>query len=302
MKIYILFLIVGLSSFLMADAQKENGIVYSEHDAITKTKAMWAAFVKGDKETFASFCADSIWEVVNGDFQIRLKKDLGGIVDWWKDFENFSIQDDKPAYPDAIDYKIGGLWVQDWLLWKGTHKATGININLRVHNLYRFDKNGKINSIHQYFNNDIFEEIAKSQKTIESGVVYKYHPYIITIRKAVNAFCSKDLETLLSFYTQDAVFSNLSLKDGVVTNLEAKKKELKDAFDSYNNIKLDQSGAPVCICYEKEYYVVYSWWVLSFTTKDGKKKSKIPLMLSHGFDKEGKIIWESIYFSSNQFE
>lgn len=302
MKKYILLLILGLSSFLMVNAQKENGIVYSEHEAITKTNTMWAAFVKGDKETFASFFADSIREVVNGDFQIRLKKDLGGIIDWWKAFEGLGIQDDKPAFPDAIDYKNGGLWVQDWLLMKGTHKATGINLKLRVHNLYQFDKNGKIKSIHQYFNNDIFDEIYKNERTIESGIVYKYHPYIITIRKAVNAYCAKDLETLLSFYTPDAVFSSLSLKDGEVINLEAKTNEFKNTFADYNTITLDQSGNPVCVCYEKEYFVVYSWWVLSVTTKDGKKMDKIPVMLTHGFNKDGKITWEAVYLSSNHFQ
>jgi ketosteroid isomerase-like protein len=185
---------------------------------------------------------------------------------------------------------------------KGTHKATGINLKLRVHNLYQFDKNGKINSIHQYFNNDIFDELYKNERTIESGIVYKYHPYIITIRKTVNAYCAKDLETLLSFYTPDAVFSSLSLKDGEVINLEAKTNEFKNTFANYNTITLDQSGNPVCVCYEKEYFVVYSWWVLSLIANDGKKKANIPVMLTHGFDNDGKIKWEAVYLDSNRLE
>jgi hypothetical protein len=40
---------------LTVNAQKQSGIVYSEHEGITKTKAAWAAFLKGDKDKFLSF-------------------------------------------------------------------------------------------------------------------------------------------------------------------------------------------------------------------------------------------------------
>lgn len=302
MKKIVLLLIFALTSFLTVNAQKENGTVYSEHEAITKTKAMWAAFINGDKDAYASFFADSVWIGSNGDYQRWLKKDLGVVIDWWKGFENLTIQDDKPAFPDAIDYKNGGLWVQDWLLCKGIHKMTGINLKLRVHYLYRFDKNGKINVLNQYFNNDIFEVIEKSQKTIESGVIYKYHPYINTTRKAVNAWTAKDMETWLSFYTPDEVFGSLSLKDGESIDLKTKKANTQKTFDNYSTIELVQSGEPVCVAYEKEYYVVYSWWVLSLTTKDGKKKSNIPVMLTHEFDNNGKIKSEAVYMDSKRLE
>ena len=206
MKKIVFLLVLVLTTFLTVNAQKENGIVYSEHEAINKTKAMWAAFVKEDKEAFVSFFADTIWVGSNGEYEKKPQKYMAGFVDWWKGFDNFIIQDDKPAFPDAIDYKNDGLWVQDWLLWTGTHKATGIKVKIHVHDLYRFNKDGKIAVANQYFSDNIFEQIEKSQKTIESGVIYKYHPYINVTRKAVNAWAAKDMETWLSFYTPDAVF------------------------------------------------------------------------------------------------
>jgi hypothetical protein len=63
-----------------------------------------------------------------------------------------------------------------------------------------------------------------------------------------------------------------------------------------------QSGEPVCVAYEKEYYVVYSWWVLSVTTTDGKKKSNIPVMLTHEFDNNGKIKSEAVYIDNKRLE
>lgn len=296
-----LLLLMGISVFL-ANAQKENGTVYIEHEAIAKTKAMWAAFVKGDKETYSSFFADSIYEDMNGSYKLTLKKDLAGYIDWWKGFENLSIKDDSPALPDAIEYKEGGLWVQDWLLLTGTHIASGINLKTRIHNLYSFDKKGKINSIHQYFDNDVFEEIFKSNQTTENGVVYKNHPYILTVRKAVNAYCTKKIDKMFSYYTPDAVFSNLTIKAKETYGVEEMKKEMTANYENQDNITLEQSGSPVCICYEKEYYVVHSWWIFSCITKDGKKISGVPLMLIDSFNKEGKIISEAVYYSSNHFQ
>jgi ketosteroid isomerase-like protein len=301
MRKYLLILLLGLTS-LMLSAQKENGTVYIEHEAINKTKAMWTAFVKGDKETFVSFFADSLWVGANGNYEKKPQKYMGGFVDWWKNVDGFAIRDEKPAYPDAIKYSDGGLWVQDWLLWTGIHRATGIKINLRVHSLYRFNKDGKIAAANQYFSNDIFEQIDKSQKTIESGVVYKYHPYINTTRKAVNAWAAKDMETWLSFYTPDAVFGSLSLKDGETIDLKTKKADTQKTFADLKTIELVQSGEPVCVAYEKEYFVVYSWWVLSITANDGNKKSSIPVMLTHGYDNKGKIKWEAVYMDSKQLE
>ena len=302
MKKIVFLLVLVLTTFLTVNAQKENGIVYSEHEAINKTKAMWAAFVKGDKEAFVSFFADTIWVGSNGEYEKKPQKYMAGFVDWWRGFDNFIIKDDKPAFPDAIDYKNDGLWVQDWLLWTGTHKATGIKVKIHVHDLYRFNKDGKIAVANQYFSDNIFEQIEKSQKTIESGVIYKYHPYINVTRKAVNAWAAKDMETWLSFYTHDAVFGSLSLKDGESIDLKTKKADDQKTFATYNTIELVESGEPVCVAYEKEYYVVYSWWVLSVTTMDGKKKSNIPVMLSHGFDNNGKIKWEGVYMDSKRLE
>ena len=303
MKKHLLLLVLGLFSFLMVNAQKENGTVYSEHESIKKTKDLWDAFKKGDKEAFSSFFADTVYVVRNGTHMKRLKKEMGGGIDWWQGVENFTIKDDTPAFPDAINYKVGGLWVQDWLRITGTHKKTGINIDLPVHNLYSFNKEGKIRIFHQYFNENIYEEISNSQRTIENGTVYINHPYIVTVRKCANAYCAEDIETLKTFYSPKAEFGKSDVKGMKMISLDEKMKENEGTFSAFSDINLKQVGYPDCIYYSKDdYYVVYSWWMLSFTTKDGKKKSDIPVMLSHEFDKDGKILREFVYLSSNHFQ
>jgi len=145
-----LLLTIGANSF----AQKKNGIVYSEHETIDKTRELWKAFVNGDEAKYRSFFADTAFLTRNDNRTQKLANaEIGnGIADMSSNYKNFMVRDQKPAFPDAIEYKEGGTWVQDWLLMTGIHKETGIILELPLHNLYRFNEKGKITSITNYFN------------------------------------------------------------------------------------------------------------------------------------------------------
>lgn len=300
----ILLFFIPMVIGLIGIAQEKNGTVYNQHPAIDNIKKLWTAFEKGDKATFGSFFSDSLVVIYNGSRETQKKEDFLNSLDWWSaEFENLKVADDSPAYPDAIDYTKGGLWVQDWLLITGTHKKSGINLNLHEHHLYSFNKDGKITSLHLYYNNDQFEEIVSSGATQENGKIYINHPHIITVRKLVNAYCAKDIAAMTEFYSPNAYFSNSAMKWGEAINLEERKKEIETNFSSTDKIKMTQVGYPDCIYYAKnDRYVVYSWWIHSGTSKANGKKTEFPIMLSHSFDKEGKIAEEQAYFSTNHFE
>jgi len=300
----ILFLIIPVFLGLISSAQEKNGAVYNQHPSIETTKKLWAAFVKGDKAAVGTFLADSMVAFYNGNWEPQKKDNFLKSLDWWStEFENLKVADDSPAYPDAIDYSKGGLWVQDWLLITGTHKKSGINLNNHEHHLYSFNKDGKITSLHFYFDNNQFEEIRSSGTTQENGKIYINHPYIITVRKLGNAYCAKNLTAMIDFYSPGVSFSNSAMKWGDSVNLEARKKELETNFSNLDKINMRQVGYPDCIYYAKnDSYVVYSWWVHSATSKADGKKTEFPIMFSHTFNKEGKIVSEEAYFSSNHFE
>lgn len=301
-KLTLLMVLFAIS--LMTFAQEEkNGTVYDKHPALQKVNDLWTAFVNDDKETYGNLLADSVWVVYNGHREKNTRDDVVKGLDWWhNEFENLKVVTDTPAYADAIDYKKGGVWVQDWLRVQATHKATGINMDTPLHNLYSFNKDGKISSIHHYFNNDVFEEIRESQLTRENGTVYIDHPYIIKVRKLINAFCAKDLDAMLPFYAPKASFSNLTMKMGQHNDLEAQKKEWQMIWDNNDNIKMKQVGYPDCIYYAKNgVYTVYSWWVFISDAKDGSK-IKMPMLLTDTFNKDGLIVRSMGYYSSNHYE
>jgi ketosteroid isomerase-like protein len=297
-------LIVLSLIFTASFAQKKNGTVYSEHKSIDMTRALWKAFQVSDAATYQSFFADSIMIVRNGRDWKTSNADFAKGLNWWKNnIENLSVKDFPGAYPDAIEYADGNLWVQDWLLITGTHKSSGINLELEMHNMYAIDKDGKVKTFIQYYNNNVFEDINVAQTTQENGKVYIGHPYIATVRKLVNAYAAEDLKTMLQYYAENAQFSTIEQDWDKSIDLETRKKGIQQNFDNAKDIHFKQIGYPDCIYYEKnDAYEVYSWWEYSFTMEDSGKKVVMPLMLSHSFNKDGKIVAETAYYSTNHFE
>ena len=102
--------------------------------------------VTGDEAKYRSYFAESAYIVRNSDTLPKTENEnIGkGLAVWTGNFENLMVGDYKPAYPDALEYKDGGTWVQDRLLISGIHKETGIVLNLPFHNLYAFNEEGKI--------------------------------------------------------------------------------------------------------------------------------------------------------------
>jgi hypothetical protein len=303
MNKYLLILTFVLTGML-THAQEKNGTVFIQHPSIEKTKKLWSAFEKGDKVACEALLADTMIAIYNGNRTPQKKAAYIKGFDWgFADFDNLKVRDDAPAYPDAIEYTKGGLWVQDWLVMTGTHKKSGINLELHLHNLYQFNKDGKIASVFLYFDQKQFMDIDASDKTQENGKIFINHPYIVTVRKLVNAYCAMDVKAMAEFYSKDARFYNSTMKMGESMDLAARIKASEATFANSENIRMRQFGYPDCMYYSKEdNYVVYSWWILTSTQKAGGKKIELPIMLSHTFNKDGKIVDEMAFYSSNHLQ
>jgi hypothetical protein len=296
----VLLAMAGTYSF----SQKKSGTVYSEHETIDKTRELWKAVVSGDEAKLRSFFADSAYIIRNDSDSPRLANaQIGkGTAKWASSFENLKVVDEKPAAPDAIEYKDGIIWVQDWLLMTGIHKKTGIVLDLSVHNLYSFNEEGKITAQVQYFNNNVFEEIAHSETIRENGKVYINHPHIATVRKAMNAFVANDGEKWKSYHSPEAFFSASFMDMGESRSLDEHWDAISKKYHRDDlHFKVEQMGYPDCIYYEESnQYVVYAWW--SMTVKKEGAKHEFPLMLSYDFNEEGKIVRENVYVSSNHLD
>jgi hypothetical protein len=301
----LLTIILSISLITMIYGQKKNGTVYSEHESIDLTNELWKAFAAGDQAAYAACFADDAMSFRNSDFDNPTNKEkmVGGLKWWASSFKNLSVKNDGEGYPDAIKYGNDELWVQDWLRVKGTHIESGINMDLSLHNVYRFNEEGKIEMMISYFNNDVFDAINSSSNVMENGDIYIYHPYITNARKLVNAYSAGNLEELESYYDSKASFGNSTMPWKKTMNWQERKASIEEARELFVDIQMKQVGYPDCMHYAKgDSYVVYSWWTWTAKQKSDGKIINLPLMLSHSFNDEGKVVREYAHYSSNHFD
>ncbi|MBP0903929.1 nuclear transport factor 2 family protein [Mariniflexile gromovii] len=305
----LLTVLAFISTTAVFAQKKTNGTVYIDHPAITVVEDMTKAFVAGDSTKVASYLADD-FKSFNGvgtrtNDKGRDKASFLRGVKWWKDaIDYFSITRTKGAYPDAIEYKEGNqkdvVWVQTWEDLKGVHKTTGVKINMPVHRLYVVNKNNKIQTLISYSNESVFDEIGVSYGNRTNGTIYNHHDNINTVRKLTYAYENGDLETTMSFYSDDARFNDINDEFGKsYTKAETKASWAKFLKD-YEIVSIDMIGYPDYLEYEmNDGREVLSWWNYHLIRKSDKKAISIPFHFSNSFDADGKIVAEMAYYSQS---
>lgn len=310
MKKLNLLLVLALASILTTFGQKKtNGKIYIEHPAISVVEDMTKAFVSGDSDKVASYLADD-FKSYNGvgldpndkgqdkaSFSKSAKR-------WFDALDYYSISRSKGAYPDAIEYKDNNqkdvVWVQTWEDLKGVHKKTGVKVNMPIHRLFIVNKDNKIQTIITYNNTSIGDEIAASYSNRTNGTIYNHHENINTIRKVMSAFENLDVDKSLSYYSDDATFNDINDEFGKSYTKEETKPMWQGFLNNFEITSIDVVGYPDYLEYEMSNgREVLSWWKYNVIRKSDKKKITLLVHLSNGFNAEGKIISQTIYYSDS---
>ncbi len=301
-------LVVLLFAFTALYAQKKNGTIYVEHEAIDIATDMLQAMVAGDHEKVASYLADDFLSFNgtgrNPDQKGRTKEQFVNSVKWMKDNISYmSIEPSPGAYPDALEYKDGEIWVQTWDNLKGMHNDTGVKVNSPSHRLIQFNKDMKIYRMINYSNNRVGWEIGESMGDLQNGVLYKQHDNINKVRIMMSAFENNDLEKAYSFFHEDVRFNSLELPIGETMSLDEIKERNKNMMETYDFTSIDVVGYPDYLEYDlRDGRTVQSWWNFRMTRKSDGKKFVLPALYIHDFDEDGKIVRSSAYVSTKALD
>ncbi|MGC1203806.1 MAG: nuclear transport factor 2 family protein [Flavobacteriaceae bacterium] len=306
-KITLSFVLAFLCITASYAQKKTNGTVYIDHPAIKVVEAMTEAFVNGDSTKVASYLADD-FKLYNGvginpsDKGQDKASFTKSVMGWNNALDYFSITPTNGAYPDAIEYKKDNkddvVWVQTWEDLKGVHKKTGVKINQPIHRLYVVNKNNKIQTVINYGNSSIIDEINKSFVNRTNGTIYNHHDNINTIRKVMYAYENSDMDKTMSFYSDDARFSDINMEFGKSYTKAEITPMWKKFLDDYEIISIDMIGYPDYLEYEMDNgREVLSWWNYRLIRKSDKKEIQVPFHFSDSFDADGKIVAEMAYYS-----
>lgn len=290
--------------FLNVNAQKKaNGKMYIDHPAIDLVENVMQMFVNGD-ENLANF--------LDNDFRSRsgvatdksnegsTKEEFLNQSRWWSNnFDNLSITRDSPAYPDALEYKDSGTWVQTWERLYGVNKTTGFVIDMPVHRLFWLNEDeSKVRGMFVYANTSVFSDMWESYNPRTNGTIYKSHENINKVRKMIAAFLDGDLEKAYSFYSSNATFYDINMPKGESLNLDQAKERDKNLFANFEILSIDEYGYPDFLDYEhRASKVVLAWWDIRLKRKSDGKIVNLISHDSYTFNREGKIMRQSSYYN-----
>ncbi|WMI65271.1 nuclear transport factor 2 family protein [Aestuariibaculum sp. YM273] len=297
--------IIGMmmSSIIMFSQTKKNGTIYVEHPAIKVVEDMTKAFVEGDTVKVASYLADD-FKAYNGmntdpdNEGVDKSRYLRQVAFWHNNTSYLSIERAPGAYPDALEYKESGLWVQTWDFLKGVHDKTGVRLNMQLHRLFVIDDDNKIRMMITYDDGTVFQELRQGFQPRTNGTIYNQHENINKVRRMMSALENADADKGFSYFTEDAEFSNLDMPWGETHSLAEEKEGFTKMLDDWTIDAIEVVGYPDYLEYELgAAKVVQSWWKVRMTRKKDDKKFVIPMMLTHDFNDEGMITRERGYYS-----
>lgn len=307
MKKHVIIVMMMLS-IVMYSQKKKNGKIYSEHPAIGVVEAMQQALIKGDTIALSNALHDD-FKAFNGmndnpDSKGVSKEDMLRQSTFWVNNASYlSVKRSKGAYPDALEYDESGVWVQTWDQLKGVHNKTGVKLNMPIHRLFKVDDDNKILTMITYDDGTVFQTLRQGFSTRTNGKLYDQHENINTVRKMVAALEYGDVEKAFShdYFTEDVRFTNLDMKSDEFNTLEDEKSNFIKMLEKWDIEAIDVRGYPDYLEYERgNSKLVQSWWNFRVKRKSDDKKITIPVMLVHGFNDDGKIIYETGYYTAAQ--
>ncbi|HRO46479.1 nuclear transport factor 2 family protein [Agriterribacter sp.] len=308
-KALFLFALTFTGTIAVFAQKKANGTVYIEHPAINVVDEFIKATVSGDEARINSFLTDdfrSFNGVSNayGDSGATKKAFVANALRYHNEFDYFSIEPYPGSYPDAVEYKKDNkndeVWVQTWDLLKGMHKATGVKLDAAAHRLYKLTKENKIKAIINYSNGSILDEIGVSFSNRTNGKIYNHHENINTVRKSMYAYEKGDFDKALSFFSDDARFYDINDEYRKYLNKTEAKADWQKFSNDFDIKFIEMIGYPDYLEYEMDNgREVLSWWKLHLVRKSDKKAIILPMHISDGFDENGKIISEIVYYSQS---
>lgn len=291
-------------TIIMYPQKKKNGTIYVDHPAIAMVENMQQAFVKGDTLKVASYLSED-FRAYNG---METDPDNEGMtksqfvrssMGWLNNVDYLSISR-AGGYPDALEYKESGLWVQTWDMLKGVHKSTGVKLNMPLHRIFKVNDDNKIDMIITYDDGGVWATMRDAFGTRTNGKLYNAHENINTVRKMVRALEHGDLDKSFSYFTENARFTNLDMKDDEFNTLDEEKENFKKMSEVWDIESIDVVGYPDYLEYEvSDTKVVQSWWNMRLKRKSDNKRVKIPVLLMHRFNDEGKIYNETGYYTTS---
>tara|TARA_X000001036_G_scaffold434852_1_gene474965 strand:+ start:1171 stop:2103 length:933 start_codon:yes stop_codon:yes gene_type:complete len=298
--------ILALATAAMSQ-KNNNGKIFDEHPGIELMHKFTKAYVAGDKTTLEAILTDDFrgYNGLNTNKDYK-GKDKQGLINesiyWSSQLKGFKITKRGKSYPDALEYKKSGTWIDTWDVFYGVDKETGFKIETPIDRSFVLSKDGtQIKSMIVRANMAIFQKYSNTFSTIENGTIYKDHPYINTVRTMISALELGDLDLAYEQFADNAKFNDINAPRGESHSKSDERAKVEDLLTNFEIVSMDEYGYPDYLAYNGDGSTVLSWWNFRFKNKATGEDVVIFIHLSHDFNKVGKIIGQVAYYDGSLF-
>jgi len=300
----IIFLLILFPTIIIAQ-KNNNGKVYDQHPALDIAEKFGQAWISGDAETLKSLVGEDFRMGsamnTNPNYEGGDINDLIGQSSWMtNNFVNISLKNKGQAYPDAIEYKRSGLFVQTFQEFIAWDKNNGFKIKTPFNAIFVFDKKGeKIIRFWWADNRAVWQNWNLSRQTIKNGTIYKDHPNIGKVRLVYYNVEQGNLDATFENFSKNARIYDSNLIDKEYNSLEVHIQNVGSIFSKFEVISLDEVGYPDYMDYEGDGGVAYIWMNFTLKNKKTNKIVNLPVHSQMWFSEEGMIVREDVYYNAN---
>jgi hypothetical protein len=143
--------------------------------------------------------------------------------------------------------------------------------------------------------------LAAFSQEKRNGDIYMEHPYINIVYKSVKAYLDNDIAANTQIFSDTAGFWVSGMPKRIPI-AEALKNWSRD-FNFYDSISLTKVGYPDYLAYkDMDAKTVQSWWTWKGKSKKTGEILRIPCVQFDDFNKDGKIVFESLYGDFSKME
>jgi len=292
-------LLIGLAAILITACEKKTKQFTMSSSEIDEAKALINDYQKGDWESWATHYTDTAkiyhntWK--NGASAEETAKSLKAILSNLSSY-HFEVDKDLPWYEMVTNDK-GSTWVYFWGNWIGELAANNKKLEIPVHLAFKF-ADGKITREEGFYNLSEFTT-AMQQIEEENAMPADEKAMMDKINIFVSEFLNKKDASVLPDILADNYVKTVS-DEKVASGSQGLVENMNPLFAGFPDFK-------ITLLHKSSFWennVVLHWQLTGTNTGEFNgipatgKKVKVTGMSHIGFNKEGKVAMEDVYYDN----
>ncbi|WP_339916693.1 ester cyclase [Yeosuana marina] len=288
--------LLGLTVILFYNCEKPKQRYFIESPEITAFKASISEYGNGDWETWHTHFADTAKLYINSLKSISATDLENAQKDMLTNFSSYGFQD-KGSFAEMVIDNDDETWVNYWANWHGTLKANGKEVDVPVHITAQYI-DGKVVEMYDYYDSSPITN-ALAEINAYNAMPADEKMMMDKINTVVNEFYNKKDASALSDILSDDFVKTVS-DEKVAAGSKGLVENMNPTFTAFPDFK-------ITILHKSCFWdgnVVLHWQLTGTNTGEfngiaaSGNKVKVTGMSHIGFNKQGKIAMEDVYYDN----